>query len=682
MPSFSGCWETFRNPLLFLAAFLFLLTGVNPGFYADDSAETITAAVLLGVAHPPGYPFFTLLGHFLSFLPLGGFGFRVNLLSALLAALNCVLLFQLFQKWVKLPESWAFVLALFWVTGASAYPGALSAKTGLYQLTAALILGILLALVEVKWEMAGFLFGLSLANHWMTLLVLAPGIFLFARDQAQGGGTRAKLWLGFVAGVLSLSLYLFLPLRAVHSPLLNWGEPGSLSSFWFHLTRAEYGGAEHNGGALNWAAQAFDLLKRYFMEWPGLFLAALAGAFIAWKNEPKMVRGLLAGWLSLWVVLSLYLNLPAARFYLLGEYALAGQTLILVFTAFALKAVFQRLQGKLLIFLALALVLLGLGIFRDLRDRQTHYTYAYDYGLNAFQELPKGSLYYAKGDGLVFPAWYFQWVEKKRPDLAFVGVDGLPMDWIRRDLAKSHPDLHVPLTDERLGLESIPTLMSWMAEKNTDHPFYLSFEDLDPRILPGAALAPEGIVNRVNREGPVSLLTDAQQMEAWNRLRLRNRPPENPVDERTALFFFSNYAFKRNALGLTAENQGDDFRAQAKDKKAAAYYLKAQEAYGRAFRDYAWAQEWYPLEPKYAYNVGNALVHLGRNQEALDYYQKAWDLNPRYKEAYFNAAIAAFYLGQTQRAGGYFSRVLALDPNYPQARSNLDYLVKSGGYHP
>ena len=161
------------------------MAGVNPSFYADDSAETITAAVLLGVAHPPGYPFFTLLSHLFSYLPLGGFGFRVNLLSALLASLNCVLLFQVFKKWVKLPESWAFVLALFWVVGASTYPGALSAKTGLYQLTATLILGILLALVEVKWELAGFLFGLSLANHWMTLLVLAPGFFLFARDQAR-----------------------------------------------------------------------------------------------------------------------------------------------------------------------------------------------------------------------------------------------------------------------------------------------------------------------------------------------------------------------------------------------------------------------------------------------------------------------------------------------------------------
>jgi tetratricopeptide (TPR) repeat protein len=171
-------------------------------------------------------------------------------------------------------------------------------------------------------------------------------------------------------------------------------------------------------------------------------------------------------------------------------------------------------------------------------------------------------------------------------------------------------------------------------------------------------------------------------MDLWNRLRLRNAGGKYPVGARTALFFFNNYAAKRNALGLDAENQGDALMAKVKNKVNARDYLKAQQAYGLAYQDYAWAQEWYPLEPKYAYNVGNALVHLGRDQEALDYYAKAWNLEPKDAEAYFNASVAAFHLGQTQRAGGYLSRVLALNPDYPQARENLDYLTKSGLYHP
>jgi hypothetical protein len=356
--------------------------------------------------------------------------------------------------------------------------------------------------------------------------------------------------------------------------------------------------------------------------------------------------------------------------------------LTLIFAAVALEQAPQGRGWKRFILGAFVVALAVLAVWRVARDRQTHYTYAYDYALNGFQELPKGALYYAKGDGLVFPAWYFQWVEKRRPDIAFVGVDGLPMDWIREDLARAHRDFHIPITEQRIGLESIPTLMRWMADKNTDHPFYLSFDRVDPQILPGATLVPEGLVNRVDREGRGSAFSEEQQMDLWNRLRLRNAGGQYPVDARTALFFFNNYAAKRNALGLDAENEGDDLMAKAKNKVNARDYLKAQQAYGVAYQDYAWAQEWYPLEPKYAYNVGNALVHLGRDQEALDYYAKAWSLDPKDAEAYFNASVAAFHLGQTQRAGGYLSRVLALNPTYPQARENLDYLTKSGLYHP
>ncbi|HET9869167.1 MAG TPA: tetratricopeptide repeat protein, partial [bacterium] len=116
--------------------------------------------------------------------------------------------------------------------------------------------------------------------------------------------------------------------------------------------------------------------------------------------------------------------------------------------------------------------------------------------------------------------------------------------------------------------------------------------------------------------------------------------------------------------------------------RAAEHFKKARAAYGRALDEYTRAAEWYPAEPKYDYNRGNALVKLGREEEALGAYAKAWTLDPRYAEAYFNGAIAAYHLGQYQRAGGYFQRVLDIDPRYPQAREDLDTLVGRGWYHP
>src|ERR1039457_1561057 len=91
-------WERLTPSLIFLLAFGFALAGLNPTFYVNDSPETVTACLTLGVPHPPGYPFHTLLGHFFASLGPGSIPFRVNLFSAALAASVCVLFFFLLKR--------------------------------------------------------------------------------------------------------------------------------------------------------------------------------------------------------------------------------------------------------------------------------------------------------------------------------------------------------------------------------------------------------------------------------------------------------------------------------------------------------------------------------------------------------------------------------------------------------
>ncbi|NJN53801.1 MAG: DUF2723 domain-containing protein [Anaerolineae bacterium] len=54
--------------------------------FSSDGGELITAAVTWGVPHPPGYPTYVLLGHMVSWLPVGTVALRFNLLSALCVA--------------------------------------------------------------------------------------------------------------------------------------------------------------------------------------------------------------------------------------------------------------------------------------------------------------------------------------------------------------------------------------------------------------------------------------------------------------------------------------------------------------------------------------------------------------------------------------------------------------------
>src|SRR5947199_7419012 len=69
------------------AGILYFLTAARD-IVVGDSPELITAAVTLGVAHAPGYPLFTVLGHLFSLVPFGSIPFRINLLSAICGALT------------------------------------------------------------------------------------------------------------------------------------------------------------------------------------------------------------------------------------------------------------------------------------------------------------------------------------------------------------------------------------------------------------------------------------------------------------------------------------------------------------------------------------------------------------------------------------------------------------------
>src|SRR5262249_1583575 len=71
-----------------VTAIAFVLYGVTvqPSVPPGDSGELISAASVLGVAHPPGYPLYMLIGHLVTLLPGGSAALRMNLLSGVFDA--------------------------------------------------------------------------------------------------------------------------------------------------------------------------------------------------------------------------------------------------------------------------------------------------------------------------------------------------------------------------------------------------------------------------------------------------------------------------------------------------------------------------------------------------------------------------------------------------------------------
>ena len=87
-------------PFLLCAAFFVLYVHtLSPGLLTADNGEFQLVGVLLGVAHPPGFPLYTMLAHAASLLPLGDDpAWRINLLSAAISVATLLLVYLTTRK--------------------------------------------------------------------------------------------------------------------------------------------------------------------------------------------------------------------------------------------------------------------------------------------------------------------------------------------------------------------------------------------------------------------------------------------------------------------------------------------------------------------------------------------------------------------------------------------------------
>src|SRR2546423_15310771 len=89
-----------------LVFLLYLLT-LAPSVAMWDTGEYMAATKVLGLPHPPGNPFFLLLGHAFATLPLPvSYGAKFNILAPLASALSAGFWF-LFTEAIRSPRALA-----------------------------------------------------------------------------------------------------------------------------------------------------------------------------------------------------------------------------------------------------------------------------------------------------------------------------------------------------------------------------------------------------------------------------------------------------------------------------------------------------------------------------------------------------------------------------------------------
>ena len=222
-----------------LAAVVYAITA-GPTFYWLDSSEFVAAAWSLGNAHPPGHPLAALLGRLASYIPFGTISFRVGLGCALHAATAVGCVFLISREMIRRAAGPAtnestqrFASAVAALTAAFSYALWFQAvRAEVYALNTALILGTLYALL--RWDAtedrryligAACVVGIALCNHHLLVIIGAAGALPFLLWRRPNERWTRLVMQVTTAVFVGLLAFVYLPIRAHRSPLVNWGNP-------------------------------------------------------------------------------------------------------------------------------------------------------------------------------------------------------------------------------------------------------------------------------------------------------------------------------------------------------------------------------------------------------------------------------------------------------------------------
>ncbi len=443
---------------------LIYIRTLHPTVGGGDSGELVASAYGWGVAHPPGYPLYSILARLFMYLPFGSNpAYRANLFSAICDSGAAVLIAAAVRVhgaslWGGMMGGGLFAFApLVWAyaTVAEVFPlnnlfvGALVLSAVLLEKTR-----------EARWGyLIAALCGLGLANHHTFLFYVVgvlPWSFWVLRDSLAIELRWLRLLGTSAAGFI---FYLYLPLADLSPPFLSWGNPSTWDGFLKHFFRREYGtlslGPEFSFGQ---GGQTWLRVRHFLGAMPAQFLwvgpwIALAGILTAIRSEWRRrrsaggVQALFAGLVVVYVIVFHTLaNLdPGNIMYLQIQGRFWQQVMLLmgVWIGLAVSPFFALIGEAGAGALAIGVIFFQVAVGFDQND-QSRNRFIHIYGRAILDPLPKNSILLSHGDIFSNSIRYLQTCENFRTDVRVFDREMLATPWYGRLIQMHYKDIVLP----------------------------------------------------------------------------------------------------------------------------------------------------------------------------------------------------------------------------------------------
>ncbi len=556
---------------------------LSPSVGFDDSGELAASQYMLGIAHPTGYPLFTLIGRAFILLPVGeSVIWKLNLLSAAFCAIAVFLSFRFFLILFSISANSHFdriaaaIAALSLAFSSVYWSQALSLEV--YALHILFItLSCLLFLSANRgdignrqttrlWILFAFVLGLGFTNHLMMVLLGPAFLYLLLATHGWKLSLR-RILIAIPPFVAGLSVYLYFPIRASVKPAMNWGDPRTLESFWRQISGAQF----------RYMMFSSDLefvlgrVREFFASLPQTFgyvpLLLVPIGLWALRRYPRLLIFSLLLFFGCVLYAANY-NIPDIR-----SYYLQAHLAIALWIAFGVRAGLSAAPARLrkaAVPLALSVFFFPLVLNYRSLDRSHDYA-VQEYTRNVLSSMDSGGVIFSNEYWIVnSPADYLQQVEKFRPDLVVLDVGLFGHDWFYDQLETRHPGFlsgsrreiesyRIEIRKQLRGELDTVTYNARLAEmfrslvKNlrVSHKVYVT-SNIDIHVLDDDYyLVPSGMVFRLMHGDDPAVIPDLRDFA------FRPLPSQetNPMSEIIRLGYADGYANQGNyrlALGDTA----------------------------------------------------------------------------------------------------------------------------------
>jgi tetratricopeptide (TPR) repeat protein len=631
--------------------------GLAPTIYWRDSPEFITAVHLLGISHPAGSPTYTLVANPLMFLPLGSIALRVNLFSALCGGLTISLLFSLLYElltesppWVRL---WAALSgALFLLVSESFWR--FSEVAEVYTLQDCLLVVLITLLVKARQVRTGtqpphialywlcaFLYGLSAGVH-ATMAFFAPAFLGFlgltARRMFRG---KNCAFLAFFF-LLGFAVYLYLPIRSLSDPALDWGDTETWRQFLIHITDRKDAPMHFE---LPWPKMPYQThlyLTHLVNEFStlGFALGLLGCIYLFYRDKPLGFMLFLVflgnvlffirawksafGFLPSFVIFSLWIGFGVhACLTLLATLSQRHDTRI------PRRAVYACVLGGMVITLSETCLR-----HVDVANQSGNYSTEL-YGKQLLEQLPSDAVFFSEYSW--FPLLYLQQVERRRPDLTLLLQSEIFFPSEFAFLSKKRfPNITLVTSDEPVRMSSLEYFQQLCQLNQQDHPLFWDADHVFQTMF-DAYLLPEGLLFAFTPGQKVDITPQVLRAHQDLLVHSTHHILHGTLDTEGPDFLSG----KMNLIGLSFERRG-------LAAEAAAMYnagLSIQPDRFDLHNNYGWV-----------------LFTQGRFLEALEQFNTAYGKEPSSPIVNKNLGLLLLKWGEDAQAAHFFERTLSFHP--------------------